>query len=173
MRQDARTFFYPANKHARQSGDNSRLYCPRISPFQATPIFATKLLGYSTLAGLWFWRRRRAHVPEERKDQRHSRDSVVRSHSQKADLNDLLAPRRIDDKIEERRPRARRRPALKSTKGFGFIVSAATRCPVQRKRKLNWKTVSAASVSCHYASLTWQWTESQRRRPARRADGSV
>lgn len=42
-------FFYPANKRARQPGDKSRLYCLRISPFQAMPIFATKLLGYSTL----------------------------------------------------------------------------------------------------------------------------
>jgi len=33
--------------------------------------------------------------------------------------------------------------------------------------------MSAASVSCHYASLTWQWTESQRRHSTRRADGSI
>lgn len=44
-----RTFFYPANKRARQLDDNSRFYRPRISPFQETSIFATKLLGYLTL----------------------------------------------------------------------------------------------------------------------------
>lgn len=63
--------------------------------------------------------------------------------------------------------RARRQP-----KGSALWFSQH-RYPVQWKRKLNWKTVSAASVSCHYASLTWQLTESQRRRPARRADGSI
>ncbi|KYN43776.1 hypothetical protein ALC56_02039, partial [Trachymyrmex septentrionalis] len=36
--------------NARWLGDNSKVYRPRISSFQATPIFTTKLLGYSTLA---------------------------------------------------------------------------------------------------------------------------
>ncbi|EGI60923.1 hypothetical protein G5I_10842 [Acromyrmex echinatior] len=37
--------------NARWLDDNSKVYRPRISSFQATSIFATKLLGYSTLAG--------------------------------------------------------------------------------------------------------------------------
>ncbi|KYM78222.1 hypothetical protein ALC53_11417 [Atta colombica] len=37
--------------NARRLDNNSKVYRPRISSFQAMPIFATKLLGYSTLAG--------------------------------------------------------------------------------------------------------------------------
>ncbi|TGZ31862.1 hypothetical protein DBV15_01202 [Temnothorax longispinosus] len=124
----ARTFFYPANINAaRQSGDNSRLYCPRISPFQGTPIFATELLGYSTLAGFMVFDvgAARALAKKERIN------NAVRAYiawrdpptRRKPILTIPARPGGIDDKIEERR--ARRRPALKSSEGFGFIVSAA------------------------------------------------
>lgn len=135
----ARAFFYPANKRARRPGDNSRLYRLRISPFQATPIFATKLLGYSTLAGFMVFdvraARARARALAEKGRINAIRAIAWRDPTPGEPILTIHAPRRIDDKIEERRPRARRRPALKSGPWGSALWFPRHGCPVCNEKE--------------------------------------
>jgi len=63
------------------------------------------------------------------------RATARRDPARRKPILTILAPQRIDDKIEERRSHARRRPALKSGREVRLYGFRGTEYPPQRKRK--------------------------------------